>query len=286
MTLIILLIALTLERIVARSPAWQFSGYFQSWINSETFARTESAHGAGFWLWLLTPSIVLGLLLWASDSHVVTFVVEAFVLLLCLGCANLRKQYKRYLNAADREDKQACYHYAKALGCRAAIDDDLQLEADCEKGVGEQVAKQLMRINFTHYCAVMFWFVITGGAGAVAYCSIREYVASHQNNESESLSKAAKLLHILNWMPARLMSFGLLVVGNYSRGLKVWLSYSGDLNTPAEKVIQEVAFAADCDEENTCQFVSAPRRFVVLAKRNILFFLLVVALMTLFVGLR
>lgn len=309
MTLIILLIALTLERVVARSPAWQFSGYFSSWITSETFARTEATQGAGFWLWLLMPSVVLGLVLFGSDSLAVTFVVETFVLLVCLGCASLRKQYKRYLNAAGRQDTQACFHYAQTLGCETcasnkkvneeilAVDEEILSEEGKQNtsrdststldSIGNHVAKQLIRINFTHYCAVMFWFVFAGGAGAVAYCSVREYAAKRLTDQSQASAKNVfKLLHILNWLPARLMSFGLLVVGNYSRGLKVWLSYSGDLSTPAEKVIEDVAAAADCVEDDSCAFVSAPSRFVVLAKRNILFFLLIVALLTLFVGLR
>lgn len=302
MTLIILLIALTLERVVARSPAWQFSGYFSSWITSETFARTEATQSVGFWLWLLMPSVVLGLVLFASDSLAVTFVVETFVLLVCLGCASLRKQYKRYLNAAGRQDEQACFHYAQTLGCNTCtsnmtVDEEIPPEDSKQKessgsantlgSIGNHVAKQLIRINFTHYSAVMFWFVFAGGAGAVAYCSVREYAAKRITEQSQASAKNVfKLLHILNWLPARLMSFGLLVVGNYSRGLKVWLSYSGDLVTPAEKVIEDVAAAADCVEDETCAFVSAPSRFVVLAKRNILFFLLIVALLTLFVGLR
>lgn len=316
MTLIILLIALMLERIVARSPAWQFSGYFSSWIKSETFSRTEESQGVGFWLWLLMPSIVLGLVLWASDSFLVTFIVETFVLLVCLGCATLRKQYKRYLNAASRKDAQACFHYAQSLGCDAAMTCAKQSNASLEdeatesetvaneevksedafvadakldnmEHIGDHVAKQLISINFSHYCAVMFWFVFTGGAGAVAYCSIREYAARNQCSDTNSANgKVNKILHILNWLPARLMSFGLLVVGNYSKGLKVWLSYSGDFKTPASKVIEDVASAADCIEEESCGYISAPSRFVVLAKRNILFFLLVVALLTLFVGLR
>lgn len=303
MTLIILLIALTLERIVARSPAWQFSGYFTSWTNSETFARTEKSQGVGFWLWLLLPSIVLGLLLWASDSTIATFIVETFVLLLCLGCANLRKQYKRYLNAASREDKQACFHYAQSLGCTVAGDCEPKASVHSEpenssnasesahthaaSSIGDHVAKQLVRINFSHYCAVMFWCVLAGGAGAVAYCSVREYAARRLVDTSEhATTNVFKLLHLLDWLPARLMSFGLLIVGNYSKGLKVWLGYAGDFTTAAEHVVEDVAAAADCVEETSCSLTSAPSRFVVLAKRNILFFLLVVALLTLFVGLR
>lgn len=92
---------------------------------------------------------------------------------------------------------------------------------------------------------------------------------------------AQDLSHLADWLPARLFGVGFALVGHFSKASASLLSYAADLTTPAEQVLTEVAQAAEpfALEQTNCSDESCS--LVQLAKRNILFFLALVAVLTL-----
>jgi AmpE protein len=145
----------------------------------------------------------------------------------------------------------------------------------------------LVWYNFRYYCAVLFWFVCLGPAGAVLYCMTRESVDDDDEAIAEILPPAElqKLLHILDWLPARICSAGYLLIGNFSKAASIWLSYLLDFTSAAKALISDISHAAENIEAKECSIVE-PATMVKLAKRNILFFLALVALLTLYGGIK
>jgi AmpE protein len=95
------------------------------------------------------------------------------------------------------------------------------------------------------------------------------------------MNVASDLSHWADWLPARLFGLGFALVGHFSRASAILLSYLGDTSTPACQVLTDIAKAAEPlpDEMQNCSTESCS--LVQLAKRNILFFLALVAILTL-----
>mgnify|MGYP000223641093 FL=1 len=282
MILVSIIIALILERLGARSAHWQISHYANSYLNRSVNLLTNKGlfgTASGFLIWLLLPVIAVACLFFLSNFALWQLVFNVAVLLVCFGCAKQRALYKSYLNALTRGDQTAATLYALQLG---------QKRTEEQQG-GETLGQTLAWVNFRFYCAVIFWFVILGVAGAVFYALVRTFADLVSDNRDEVIAKHFKLIHRLlfwlDWLPARITSFGYLVIGNFNKGTSCWLRYVFDFSSPNRKVVTYTALAAEqvekryygCTFEATCM--------IKLVKRNVLFYLVLIALMTLFGGL-
>ncbi|MCJ8268193.1 MAG: regulatory signaling modulator protein AmpE [Psychrosphaera sp.] len=331
MTLITLLIVLTIERISATGPLWQFDFYYQKlkslmlnhlgrpqWLESQI----------GRWVWILLPVLVIAFLSNALDWLLFEFVFDVLVLLICIGCVKKRKLYKSFLNAANRGDDEACELYAAQLrGLEVAqpqeeetnsaavvnedeqvvkVEDDQTAEVEQSEPVATEPAgtkpldseqapsensslgQTLVWFNFRYYCAVLFWFVSLGPAGAVLYCMVRERAddSDHSISELFTDNQLDKVLHILDWLPARVCTAGYLLIGHFTKSAGIWLSYLLDFTSSARDLVSKIAIAAESIDAVDCSNTTEPACMLKLAKRNILFFLAMVALLTLYGGIK
>jgi AmpE protein len=95
------------------------------------------------------------------------------------------------------------------------------------------------------------------------------------------MAVASDLSHWADWLPARLFGLGFALVGHFSRASAILLSYLGDSSTPACQVLTDIAKAAEPLPEELLNCSTESCSLVQLAKRNILFFLALVAILTL-----
>ena len=290
MTLISMLIALIIERLAVRSEAWQFLFYAKKYLSlSHSSGLSKiSEDSKGQYLWVLLPGILYALLLWLVGSSLVTLVLNTLVLLVCIGCWHYRQLYKHYLNASERADNEAAFLTMQQLSADVGL-------TDSELSYGQR----LVWLNFRYYAAVLFWFAILGGAGAITYALLRQLnepatwnqpvkLAEEGDETAEVAAVAAgiptvfqQLMFWADWVPARLFGVGLALVGHFSRASSALLTFLGDFSSSSATVITTVAKAAEplpddaynCAEETACM--------VQLAKRNVLFFLALVAVLTL-----
>ena len=194
MILVSIIIALILERLGARSAHWQISHYANSYLNRSVNLLTNKGlfgTASGFLIWLLLPVIAVACLFFLSDFALWQLVFNVAVLLVCFGCAKQRALYKSYLNALTRGDQTAATLYALQLG---------QKRTEEQQG-GETLGQTLAWVNFRFYCAVIFWFVILGVAGAVFYALVRTFADLVSGNRDEVIAKHFKLIHrLLFWL--------------------------------------------------------------------------------------
>jgi AmpE protein len=290
MTLISMLIALIIERLAVRSEAWQFLFYAKKYLSlSHSSGLSKiSVDSKGQYLWVLLPGILYAALLWLIGSSLVTLVLNTLVLLVCIGCWHYRQLYKQYLNASERADNEAAFLTMQQLSADVGLTD-----------TNLSYGQRLVWLNFRYYAAVLFWFAILGGAGAIIYALLRQLnepaswdqpmkLPEEQSDNAEFVAVAPdipavfqQLMFWADWIPARLFGVGLALVGHFSRASAALLTFLGDFSSPSATVITTVAKAAEplpddsynCTEETACM--------VQLAKRNVLFFLALVAVLTL-----
>lgn len=269
MTLISLLLVLAIERATSKTSYWRSDFYtnrYSSWLEKRDIL-TPASSVQMLLAMALIPALVLWVALYQLDAFLITFIVDTAVLMVCIGCPDLRQSYRGYLQAASRGDTEASVLYAEQLGY------------PCDSG--NSFGQCLVWVNYRHYAAVAIWFVVFGAAGALFYVlslSILQYLIQQEHSQQPQWQK---VMEVIDWVPARIHTLGLLVVGHFSRGLNIWLEYLGRTDAPARKMVTEVAQAAEYVEPEGIESTEEPCTMVRLVKRNMMALLVVVAVLTL-----
>ena len=277
MILISVILALIIERLAAKEDAWQLNTYVKHFISvSESnglFSKIYSRR-VDFFIWLLLPVLLLFAVSETFDFVLLELAINVVVLLVCFGCAYLREKYKGYLNALQRDDAEAATLYALQLGQKRTEQDG-----------GETLGQTIAWINFRFYGAVIFWFVIFGVCGALGYALIRNFADLTRNVPESAFRKHKKVLHKtlywLDWLPARIVSFGYLIIGNFSQGTATYLKYVFNFSVPNRLVIGDIAHAAERVEQEFIGCSFEAKCMVRLVKRNMLLMLAAIAILTL-----
>ncbi|MCF6456820.1 beta-lactamase regulator AmpE [Pseudoalteromonas sp. MMG024] len=277
MILISVILALIIERLAAKEDAWQLNTYVKHFISiSESnglFSKIYSRR-VDFFIWLLLPVLLLFAVSETFDFVLLELAINVVVLLVCFGCAYLREKYKGYLNALQRDDAEAATLYALQLGQKRTEQDG-----------GETLGQTIAWINFRYYGAVIFWFVIFGVCGALGYALIRNFADLTRNDPASAFRKHKKMLHKtlywLDWLPARIVSFGYLIIGNFSQGTATYLKYVFNFSVPNRRVIGDIAHAAERVEQEFIGCSFEAKCMVRLVKRNMLLMLAAIAILTL-----
>lgn len=306
MTLFTLLIVMALERVVVKSKAFhitalakQYFAFIHPFLPKQE-TNDSSASNSNTLVMIVVcalPAIAVWLLVYYLPGLLV-FILYIAVLWACLGCPMTRQTYKRYLQAANREDFEACSLYSEQFGNKGG---DLS-----------NVGKQLVFVNYRHYASVIIFFVLFGLTGMVFYSLCKEWYFNKVDERAEDAVQASELkqrvvkqsdedevdqsiehestpsLHaqeqvllILDWLPVRITAFGFLLVGHFSKGLPVWLETLADAKLNAYDVLAKVAKASEdilpCENPE----LQEPLQMVKLVKRNVIFLLMVISVMTL-----
>lgn len=293
MTLIILLIVLVVERVALQSERWQASYYAAKYSNF-VLPKLNSAKSSS-WTVLISvaiPAVVVGLFLSFMDSNLLDFVVGLIVVAISVGNANARLWYRQYLNALGREDKEAQSIIQCKLtdSCEDLVyekgegDHEEQVEQAKQLNNGrETLGETLIWINFRYYAAPIFYFVLLGVPGIVFYSTLLylcEYSKKHNIIPLAQQKTLFTWLEWLFWVPSRFVSLGFMIVGHFSNGLETWLKYAADFSISGREMLCQVAVKSEQYGEESAR--DNAQHMVKLTKRNMVLFLVVVALLTLY----
>lgn len=286
MSLISLLIALIAERYLS-SSTWQFNTFYQRYIQAinQTKVLADYRHSAvlGYAV-IFIPVIGCYFLLAQIDNALLHLIASTLILIVCFGCVKTRDAYKSYLVSAFKGELTTCeLHH-------------LQLHQDkniANMGFGQT----LVWLNYRYFIAVMLFFVIFGAAGALFYRLLTTMNECANNKEDETIEEKGEaqantanddacyanqqLLFWVDWLPVRLVAFGYMFVGHFSKAMPVWLENLFEFEKAPSKVLIAVAeksedFMVDADD---C--TAEPCLLVKLAKRTLLLFLVVISLLIL-----
>lgn len=286
MSLISLLIALIAERYLS-SSTWQFNTFYQRYIKTikqtKLLADYQSSPILGYAV-IFIPVIGCYFLMAQIDNALLHLIASTLILIVCFGCMKTRDAYKSYLVSAFKGELTTCeLHH-------------MQLHQDkniANMGFGQT----LVWLNYRYFIAIMLFFVLFGAAGALFYrllttmneCAnktasenIESSDLGEENSDSYDVCYAnQQLLFWVDWLPVRLVAFGYMFVGHFSKAMPVWLENLFEFEKAPSKVLIAVAeksedFMVDADD---CTL--EPCLLVKLAKRTLLLFLVVISLLIL-----
>ena len=287
MTLITLLIVLLIERFALKSSHWQPKHYMKSYFNwvSEKEVLSQFSDVKLF-ATLASPAFGISALVYFLSSNLIEFIVSLLVLSICIGDVKSRNLYRQYLNAVSRKDEEAQMLLQGQLQGQMEITDSDKEEQHQEQVASaqteylkqESLGETLIWINFKFYAAPIFYFVFLGLPGLIFYTTTLYLVESDKFGQLPESAK--KWLEVLFWIPARLVSLGYMIVGHFTNGLETWLKYAVNISKSSREMLCKVALASEHKaEQNKTQNAQV---MVSLTKRNMVVFLVVVALLTLY----
>ena len=284
MMLMSLLLVLSLERLITKDSHWHIETYATKYrqllVNNKWL--TEDSSSAYLFVSMLLPPIILGVIEYWLLGAFLTFIEQSLVLFICVGCPALRATYKCFLNAADRGDLQACSMYTDQLGhCGTPNESDGTATTE-----GKSFGQHLTWLNYQHYAAVMLWFIAFGAPGALFYSLSRSTTEAMCGENHPLKESAGRLMFALDYIPVRITAFGMLMMGHFSRALPEWLKHALQFDISAYDVLTKISSKAEMltPEEREAQAKNAavePKVLVKLAKRNVIFLLVITSALTL-----
>lgn len=278
MSLIALIIALILERTRHYQSRWLWQDVTHRWFSWLPCKYSFSWLVLGVGL----PTIFVAIIQWFIRGWflgIASFILWIAIPLLTLGCPQLQKSFREYLRDSIHDPQEACHFFNQQLdviypGCASQPLDSL-----------EQTSRFLCWINFRYYFSVIFWFSLGGPFLAIAYGLLRSlHRWAIQNSQSEcSVETLTRLLHWIDWVPARLSAFSFVVCAGSANGFKVWLHSLRDVRRANADWLGQVG--AECRERHEGKpntYNQMMMATVCLLKSSILLTLVIIALFTLY----
>jgi AmpE protein len=301
MSLISLLIALAAERYLS-STAWQFKTYFDAYVG--LFKRSKLMNTAKQsvvlqLIFIAIPVIACDLLLELVDDGLLYLIFSTLILIVCFGCVKTRQCYKDYLMSAFRGEPTTCELHHSQL---------LQDTSSAPMSFGQL----LVWLNYRYFIAIMIFFVVFGAAGALFYrllVTMNEVPVTfeqEQGTEESDLeveigvdsavdssakadtsivhNEASLLKNILfwaDWLPVRIVAFGYMLVGHFSKAMPVWLENLFDVNKQPNQLLVTVAQKSEDFMIDPEDCTAEPCLLVRLAKRTLLLCLAVISVLIL-----
>lgn len=280
MTLFSLLLVLGWERLFKMGEHWQLDHHLASFFRRQKhFSMLRTV------LMTLVAMVVVALCLLALKGLFFGLLLLIFwigVGLLCIGAGSVRLHYHAYLKAASHNDTEAHTAMAEEL----TLIHGLPVECS-EREYLCELQNALLWINFRFYLAPLFWFVVGGPWGPVllvGYAFLRawqSWLARHYSPLERSQSGVDAILHVIDWIPVRLVGVAYALLGHGERALPAWFASLGDRHTSQYQVLTRLAQFSLARDPHTDK-VETPRVAVALAKKVSLVIVVVVALLTIY----
>ena len=248
MKFLVILVALLINHYWTRDralpgDAWfeRLQGYIQGWAQRLEGYDTQRWRAV---LLLLLPSCVLLILLWIVEGvwfGLISFGVHIALLLVLFDPVHLRSWTQRYLSHWREEDFEGAYLYLQARN------PSLRLEySDDQEAVHTQCSRFLLITSFERLFAVVFWYLVLGPAGALAYFVLLQMRREHDIDASQDFEQPwlTRLEFVLEWVPARLLGLTFALAGEFEATFNCLRGYATEAQSTAAEVVLACANTA------------------------------------------
>jgi AmpE protein len=312
MSLISLLIALVAERYLSTS-VWQFKTYFNAYVS--LFKSSKLMHLAkqsivSQLVFIAIPVLVCDLLVELVDDGLLYLVFSTLILIVCFGCVKTRQCYKDYLMSAFRGEPTSCELHHSQLQ---------QDTSSAPMSFGQLlvwlnyryfIAIMIFFVIFGPAGALFYRLLVTMNETPEALekeCNKDETQANTENDgtdaetsdesetkaevktEAHSTSSTEKIetpilkdiLFWVDWLPVRIVAFGYMLVGHFSKAMPVWLENLFDTSKQPNQILISVAQKSEDFMIDPEDCTAEPCLLVRLAKRTLLLCLAAIAILIL-----
>ncbi|MES9990499.1 MAG: regulatory signaling modulator protein AmpE [Candidatus Thiodiazotropha sp.] len=224
MTLTIIIICLIAERYLLdrrelRNNDWFYA--YNQWLQGHDLPQALRQGIIGILLLILPPLLAVVLFQYLFEEAMfglIWLLFSIMVLLYCLGPNDLDSEVNQYVDAVDNDDENEIRVTATTL----IKDEPPTSEPARSQAVAEGV---LLQANH-HLFSVLFWFLLLGPFGSLAYRIATWLPAMGQSNkDTDYYLNSKQLVTILDWIPARITAFCYAIAGSFEDALYGWRNY-------------------------------------------------------------
>lgn len=101
----------------------------------------------------------------------------------------------------------------------------------------------VLRRSLDRLFGVVFWFVLLGPFGAVLY-ALSNALGRLWRGDSQFHAAVEQAVHLLDWLPTRLLAFSFAIVGNFDAAMQGWRDRPDGLPPSNEAVLLAAGFGA------------------------------------------
>lgn len=240
MTFMVILIALLIERFFDWSHLrrWQWYASWQDTVAQRLSGSSPYLVLAATILPLLACVLILQWVFKGWLYGLMEFLFQLFLFLYCLGPQNLWADTFACVNALVHGDTQAATEKLKAsFGIS---------EANTEQSLPGQLLSNLFVAANNRVFASVFWYLILGPIGAVAYRAVTISSASFpQQATAPALLPAARFIEsIFDWVPVRLLTCVFALGGHFVNVFSCWRPSSVLQTNVNDKLLTDCGAAA------------------------------------------
>lgn len=220
MTIIAILFAFALCHFIRELGQCRKHQWVTSWVDfsNQAFGKLPGwSDILGFLVILAVPLIVLLLtneLLLSLLGQFGAFALAVFILIYTFGPRDLDTEVAGIIQAPDQETRRQAL---AAFTGRPLPEDD----EDCGSLAVKTVFSQALRRWF----AIIFWFAVLGIAGAFLYRLADWLVNGEYGLTEDQRGLLARLLQIMDWPAAQLMTLALAIATDFDSVAQAWKRY-------------------------------------------------------------
>jgi len=280
MTLFTMLLVLIAERLFKLGEHWQLDHRLE--VLFRRIRHFSMFHTLGMTALAMLATFLVLRALYGLFFNVPLLVVWIMLGLLCIGAGKVRLHYHAYLKAAARGDAHARDAMASELTMIHGVPPDCN-----EREFLRELQNALLWINFRFYLAPLFWFIVGGTWGPVTlvgYAFLRawqSWLARYMTPPQRHQSGIDAILHVLDWIPARLVGVVYALIGHGEKALPAWFASLYDRHTSQYQVLTRLAQYSLAREPHLDR-VETPKVAVSMAKKTSFVVVVVVALLTIY----
>ncbi|MDU6924857.1 beta-lactamase regulator AmpE [Franconibacter helveticus 513] len=280
MTLFTLLLVLFAERLFKLGEHWQLDHRLEALfrrLRHFSLVRTLGMTVLAMLIVFLCVRALQGIFF-----NVPLLVFWILLGLLCIGAGQVRLHYHAYLKAASRDDVHARDNMAYELTLIHGVPPDCD-----EREYLRELQNGLLWINYRFYLAPLFWFVVGGPWGPVTlmgYAFLRAWqtwLARHHSPRQRLHSGIDAILHVVDWVPVRLVGVVYALLGHGEKALPAWFASLGDRHSSQYQVLTQLAQYSLAREPHLDK-IATPKAAVSMAKKTSLVVVVIVALLTIY----
>lgn len=211
-------------------------GRYTDWLWNRVNAGTR-AHGLLAWVVAVLPVALLAAMLAAvlTDlAWLLGLAWSALVLYRCLGMRQAVDQVRDLAAALNAGDVARARDRLAGLGVAADPAEPESIRLALER---------MLQLALERMFGVLFWFVVLGVFGALAYALTRMLAARWQGHD-EFHAVITQIAYLMDWLPARLLAFSFAIVGNFEEAMVAWRSRVADGDAFNEGVVRAAGLGA------------------------------------------
>jgi AmpE protein len=217
LTLIAVVLSLVLGHVLPVLPALRRYDWFVAWL--QALARVFAGQGAwqgrfGLLIAVGLPVAAIGAVQWLLAGRAYGLPAFGFALLALVytwGPRDLDLDVDAVIDASD-------------AGARRTAAQSLFPEGGEPVIEGPALVEAVFRCALWRWFGVLFWFLVAGAAGAIAYrlVSLSAQGEARRTLPAAQSDAAVLFIALLNWPVAHLVAFGLALAANFDTVLAAW----------------------------------------------------------------